>query len=548
MLCVTEISPPKAPDGRSVLFDATTATQFRTFRHGIVDDKSASNSPNSNDDFITGSTVSFAPNLGCGTIFCAQETSVVYNYSLAQSSHVLRCLLPERLTAQCVSPCGNYLALGGASGAVYFLSLLTGEMLWMRRGHVRAVTCLAFSNCNVAAGGGLHQQAALLASSSVDTTCRIIKLGVPAEDPSSVVAMTGHSLCVTACTFMKYVNRLVSVSRDRTCRISDALSGTVLRVFTASVSLSSVCVGPCDAVVACGGANGSIVFFKQLENTLVGEEIVAATAAVASSCSSLSSIGTSSATTSASKSIPINSLMKESGCSVFFDSSSSSASGSSDSRRVVGPFTGGPQSPILFLGDLFLQQDTSSTSSASACTISITSHEQPLLVAVSRDGFVQTYSWSTLAYLKDIQRFRKGIAAVCVVPPRFVKYAASTMADKPLVQKSALQLKKAPTSSAGARAFLVKALWNVQQQPQQQQSSRKEDMIVALHHRHTPSSSTLFYRIRQRDETNQHEEEILKRNEDWLRSVELEVMKAKEEELLVVANELFAAKAAQQFI
>ena len=48
MLCITEVPPPKAPDGRTLLVDAITGTQYRTFRHGIVDDKSTSSNNPSN--------------------------------------------------------------------------------------------------------------------------------------------------------------------------------------------------------------------------------------------------------------------------------------------------------------------------------------------------------------------------------------------------------------------------------------------------------------------------------------------------------------------
>jgi hypothetical protein len=207
------------------------------------------------------------------------------------------------------------------------------------------------------------------------------------------------------------------------------------------------------------------------------------------------------------------------------------------------------------LEDLFLQRTetehattntTTSTHNSSSASVDEATpftlgniaapHERPNLLLVSRDGFVQTYSWTTLSFIKDVNsKTKKGITAACLIPPRFVKFASATLADKPLIQKSALQLKKAPVSSAGARVFMMKALWsfksntngsnNEQQQPQQQKIGEEA-----------------FVRIRQRDAEVDEEEAILARNEKWLRELEIAVMKEKEEELLEQANELFAAK------
>lgn len=353
----------------------------------------------------------------------------------------------------------------------------------------------------------------------------------------------------------------MSVSKDRTCRISDALSGTVLKVFTASVALTSVFVGPCDAVVACGGANGSISFFKQLDNSILGEEVL-----------SVSSGGKKSRSGggggSSTKAVPMKNIMKEIGCDVFdlavsnattnnSNNNNNSTNGSNahtntDICKVVGPFTGGPQSPIIFLGDLFLQQqqhrsgnnnaedDDSSSSFVSSLGQISSPHENPHLVVVSRDGFVQTYSWTSLAFVKDISILKKGVVAACIVPPKYMKFATSTIADKPLIQKSALQLKKAPVSSAGARIFLMKSLWSVSSAAGgsnkniQQQQKVDEDVPQ-------PESAPLFYRIRQRDDVCDEEEQILARNAAFLRKIEFAVMKEKEEELLLRANELFAS-------
>ena len=528
--------------------------------------------------------------------------------------------MPEKVTAQKVSPCGNYIALGGMSGAVYFISLLTGEMLWMRRGHVRAVTCLAFSTPTSSSAGGFHSGSAFLASASADTTCRIIKMGMPTESSTSVVTMTGHSLAVTACAFMKYANRLVSVSSDRTCRISDANSGTVLKVFTASVPLTSVCVGPCDAVVACGGNNGSITFFKQLDNTVTNEEVIATSQ---SQSKQLQQQGgkksllknTSSRVTSVTHGADImregsvlnlaasNNTNNNSNNSNNNNASSLySSSSDSDVAKVVGPFTGSAEGPILLLGDLFLQppsragipshkddiyfsstttgealhdpKKSSSTENNNEDDVFIpaslsahqqkvkqqflydifhlsnnTQYEQPNLLAISRDGFVQTFSWSTLSYIKDIlPQFRKGITAATIVSPRFVPFASSTLADKPLIQKSALLLKKTPVSAAGARAFLMKALWNAvsNQQKEKEKEKEKKENTDKSEQEHTTSLSQsdalMYYRIRQRDEDQKKEDDILQKHADWLNRVELEVMQKKEEELLVEANELYASK------
>ncbi len=442
----------------------------------------------------------------------------MHNCSLAQGHPVSRCVTPEKVTAATASPCCRFLALGGESGALYFFSVLTGEMLWLRKGHVRGVSCVAFSS-----------DSSLVCSASLDTTCRTMRIGGGGAASSSsssagfdqqfaggggggksgggVVVMTGHTLAVTACAFTTFAHRVVSVSKDRTCRISDPLTGAVLRVYTAAHPLCSVCVGPADSVIACGAANGALVFF---------------------------SAPTTAATTVAS-----------SASSSLFTSGPSDSFSNNEECRVVGPFSGGgPQAPIFFVSNIFGAFESASSSSASgdggasaagaaaaSTPTSSTAVGIDALVAVSRDGFCQVFSWSTGAFVRDVVRLRRGAMAACLIPgplsrsPQWTRFAMTTISDRALIQRSAIPLKKAPVQAAGTRAFQLRSFPSA-----------------------TAATTTdTSFDGRRRDRVDESgAAAVAKHSDGLLERVEVQALKARHRELLLEANRLFAEQQQQQ--
>jgi hypothetical protein len=477
MLCVTEVSPAKVAEGRTHVVDVATATELRSFKHGSVGAREG-------DDYSSGATASFYP-AGCGSVLLSQEPPVAYLCSLAQAQPVARAALPERATAQAVSPCGALLALGGASGAVYLLSLHTGEMLWLRKAHVRAVTCVAFSH-----------DSALLASASADATCRVTRIGgatsaasrwgeagamAGAGADAAVTTITGHTMAVTACAFLRFALRLVTASKDRTCRISDALTGAGIAVFTAAVPLVSVAVGPRDVVLACGTVNGGVVFFAAPAPATSAQH----QAVVERECTS----------------------------------------------RAVGPFTGGAQGPVFFLATLTAAGAAQSAGAAGTDVLEPGAADEQL-VAVTRDGFVLAFSWRTGAFMRDVLRVKRGVAAACVVPAKWARFAQAAVADRAQLQRSAVALKKAPVSAAGERAFVVRPLV----------SSAVDGAASAAG---GLAAAGAPWRIRAREaEIDECGAAALESNAQWLDALALQVASRRRAELLVAANEAYAARAA----
>lgn len=548
MICLTECSPLKAPDGRTHVIDTATSSAYRVFKHSFVSgedgadytttaaaaagagssssaaqqqqQKKASTAPLA----AYSATSVFLP-IGAGTVLLSQEQHVIHCCSLAQGHPVSRCVTPEKITAATPSPCARFLALGGESGAVYFMSCQTGEMLWLRKGHVRAVTCLAFS-----------ADSNFLCSASQDTTCRTVRIGASASSHGGagadsggmtmmtmtmggaggenrgnnsgsntgrgfgggVVIMTGHTLAVTGCAFTTFVHRVVSVSKDRTCRISDPLSGAVLRVFNTSQPLCSVCVGPADSVFACGASNGAIVFF----------------------------------------SAPTTGAVVSSGSSLFTPGASDSFS-NNEECRVVGPFSGGPQGPVFFVSRIFGAFESSTASSAMTTATGSSSSSSSVvgtdaLTVVSRDGFCQLYSWSTGAFIRDVVHYPRGIMAASVVPgllsqsPQWTNFAISTLSDRALIQRSSLPLKKAPVSAAGSRAFQMKAA-----------------PAALLDSAEFAAANSVSGRRRERcgDSADSAGKAAMTAQRELLESIELEALLVRKEELLAEANRLYAEAA-----
>jgi hypothetical protein len=334
--------------------------------------------------------------------------------------------------------------------------------------------------------------------------------------------MTGHSLAVTACAFMRFANRLVSVSKDRSCRVSDALTGAVLRVFTAASPLVSVIVGPCDTVVACGTTNGGVVFFAPPQ--------------------------------------PATSAQQQ--CVVEPD----------QECKAVGPFSGSAEGPVFFLatiGGPFADRGNGAllggaaaatasggaggSDSSSAGLVASAAELPHTLVAVSRDGFVQLYSWATGTFQRDVVRLKKGAAAACVVPPKWARFATTTVADRPLIQRSAVPLKKAPTAAVGPRAFMVRALAAsalavataesrcVAANGAVVGSGNDGDGGAAVDVQDAAAERRLgFFRIRQRDDVDGYARGVAQRNAEWLRELELGLLRRHSVELLAIANELVA--------
>ena len=161
-----------------------------------------------------------------------------------------------RLYAAALSPDGRTLAVGGwglkdAIGSIYLISVTTGRIERVLKGHTNVIHSLAFA---VPPGGRL-----LLASGSGDKTARI--WDVAAEECQRV--LEGHTNSVYGVAFAPDASRLATASFDKTARIWSVADGWCLQTLQGHTKeVGAVAWSPDGKLLATGGHDRSIKFWS----------------------------------------------------------------------------------------------------------------------------------------------------------------------------------------------------------------------------------------------------------------------------------------------
>ncbi len=156
------------------------------------------------------------------------------------------------LYAAALSPDGRTLAIGGyglkdALGSIYLISLATGRIERVLKGHTDAINSLAFG---VSPGGRL-----LLASGSTDKTARIWDVATG----ECLRVLEGHTDAVHCVAFAPDASRLATASFDKTGRIWSVADGRCLQTLQGHTKIvNSVAWSPDGTLLATGGDDRSI--------------------------------------------------------------------------------------------------------------------------------------------------------------------------------------------------------------------------------------------------------------------------------------------------
>lgn len=171
----------------------------------------------------------------------------------------LRFVIPGKVTALAVSPDGVY-CVAAVSEIIYIWKISSGDMLAMLSRHYQTVSSLAFTDDGshfISAG----QDGMMLVwkLSSILTT-----VGYGNQESAPLYSFSDHTLPITDIFIGKGGMRafIASVSLDRTCRIYDLASGTLLLNLVFPEALTAVTIDNLDTKVYVGTFEGNIFEFS----------------------------------------------------------------------------------------------------------------------------------------------------------------------------------------------------------------------------------------------------------------------------------------------
>lgn len=168
-----------------------------------------------------------------------------------------RLVTPGRVTALAISPDGIY-CVAGVAEIIYVWQISSGRMLAALSRHYQSVTSIKFTD------DGSH-----FVSAGQDGMVLLWKLSqviVPINNQPTapLYSFSDHALPVSAVHIGKGGMRayLVTVSLDRTCKVYDLASGSLLLNLVFQEALTSVTVDHLDTKVYVGSAEGHIYEFS----------------------------------------------------------------------------------------------------------------------------------------------------------------------------------------------------------------------------------------------------------------------------------------------
>lgn len=172
----------------------------------------------------------------------------------------LRFVVPGKVTALAVSPDGVY-CVAAVSEIIYIWKISSGDMLAMLSRHYQTISSLAFTDDGshfISAGHDgmmlVWKLSGILASAS----------GQNKQEPTPLYTFSDHTLPITDVFIGKGGMRALaaSVSLDRTCRIYDLASGTLLLNLVFPDALTAITIDHLDTKVYIGTFDGNIFEFS----------------------------------------------------------------------------------------------------------------------------------------------------------------------------------------------------------------------------------------------------------------------------------------------
>eukprot|EP01117_Protostelium_nocturnum_P010084 TRINITY_DN3599_c0_g1_i2.p1 TRINITY_DN3599_c0_g1~~TRINITY_DN3599_c0_g1_i2.p1 ORF type:complete len:408 (-),score=73.25 TRINITY_DN3599_c0_g1_i2:177-1355(-) len=182
------------------------------------------------------------------------DSSTLHIWSWKKSQPHIKCTMPEKAGSIISSIDGQYCVMGGISGTIYVWQVATGHLLKSWEGHYKKVTCLSFT-----------EDDSFLVSGGEDATIHVWNISsILHSFDSSVVkpysTWSDHSLSITSlyCGFGGMNGRIVSTSKDRTCKIWDIPSKTLLATLVFPTGIECCCMDNAERFLFAGGIDGKI--------------------------------------------------------------------------------------------------------------------------------------------------------------------------------------------------------------------------------------------------------------------------------------------------
>ena len=186
-------------------------------------------------------------------VVCAAKDASLIGYGVGARGVDLRSRVPERLGAAALTPCGAYLAAGGAaSGRLYAWELWSGRLARAWEGHFRGVSALCWSE-----GGD-----ALLSGGEDGVVapwdaCVVVDADALAAPSPLFDHWSEHSMPVTAVLCRGL--RVFSCALDRTARVRDLASGRLVCTLSVDEAPRCAALDVLDAYLLLGCESGLIL-------------------------------------------------------------------------------------------------------------------------------------------------------------------------------------------------------------------------------------------------------------------------------------------------
>lgn len=160
-----------------------------------------------------------------------------------------RSLTSESLRSSVVTSCGSFMIGGGVNGTLFVWNTYTGQLVRVFAAHFRSINCLQCSSDNY-----------VVLTCSDDSSCKVwllssltsLKIGAP----NPLTVFTQHTLPISSCTFLSETKLAVTGSKDKSCKVFNALSGK--EYVTLVIGKSITCVVGRSRTIVVGTEDGYI--------------------------------------------------------------------------------------------------------------------------------------------------------------------------------------------------------------------------------------------------------------------------------------------------
>ncbi|OSC97172.1 WD40 repeat-like protein [Trametes coccinea BRFM310] len=181
--------------------------------------------------------------IACGT---QGGTIQLRNVQTGAETHVMAGV--SWIISVCFSPDGQAILSGHVNGSVTLWDVATGACLGIWRRHYESIRSVAWS-----------PDGTLAASASDDGKIVLWSIASPEESTT----LSGHNRCVNSVVFASDAT-LVSGSDDKTCKVWNTRTNSLLRTLEHDSEVRFVAVSPNSQIVACGQWNGEITLWSKV--------------------------------------------------------------------------------------------------------------------------------------------------------------------------------------------------------------------------------------------------------------------------------------------